>query len=613
MSLVQRSLLGLNGASDVEWCRPGFAGSMGGALFGLAVKSKIADGSAAEAYLVRDQVFERNVIVEVLHQVVVDEPAVSARVFQLVREGQTRVHPRLLARQHAWATESGRVLLCTSPMPGVPAAHVLAERGPFSRGEVIDVMLPVLGALSCMHSCGQRHGNLTLQHILVEPERLKQAWLYDTQLTLTRLVPSALGAALVKHEYLAPERVRGRRGMASADIYAVGVAMFELLTGAPPFTGATAGAIRKQHLESEVPPVPGESALSEIIARCMAKEPAARFADVATLERELRAVGSPRNRGPDTAIMDVSTLGQLKMEVGVGEEGDLAQRTTQVGERLGPYELQELLGQGGMGRVFLARHVPTGKEVALKVLRVEMSKDEMTLKRFLDEATLVSRLHHPHIVEVYDLVNEPDCTYCVMEPLRGVTLGELLQDKVLSIARALGLMIQVCEALVAAHQLGVIHRDVKPDNIFVVQDEHGQDAVKLLDFGVAKQQPTAESGVDRQWQTQGGVMVGTPLFMAPEQALGESVDARTDVYIVGTVLYLLMAGVAPFAAPSVQGLISKLLTEPPPALPACNPRGEKISPTLAAAVMRCLEKEPGNRWPSMAELASALKGELRAS
>lgn len=492
-------------------------------------------------------------------------------------------------------------------MTAIPLSVVLKERGRLTPLEIVKVMLPLTEGLSSLHAHGHRHGNLCPSHVFVEPDDLELSWLYDTLLTLNRSIPSPVNASrMVMAEYLCPERIRGRRGTVPSDIYGSGILMYELLMGAPPFSGASYLETRRLHLETSAePPLDNGLGLADIIMRCLSKEPSLRFPDAGALAEALSAITHGRPRGTETMVMDASTLGQLKAQVGFAGPQGTAQANPS-SERLGDYELLDLLGQGGMGRVFLARNVHDNRQVALKVLRAEMAKDPANLNRFLNEATMVSRIHHPHIVEVYDLVHQEDHAYCVMEPLRGQTLGELLHQKPLKLRGALRIMRQVCEALDAAHHVGVIHRDVKPDNIFLCERPEGEEFVKLLDFGVAKQQTVPDANADFLMQTQGGVMVGTPMFMAPEQALGATTDERTDIYIVATVLYRVIAGTSPFFAQNVQALISQLLTQAPPPLPTTNEAGEIIPADLAQAVVRCLEKDPNKRFQSMKEFIVAL-------
>ncbi|HET8542200.1 MAG TPA: serine/threonine-protein kinase [Anaeromyxobacter sp.] len=282
----------------------------------------------------------------------------------------------------------------------------------------------------------------------------------------------------------------------------------------------------------------------------------------------------------------------------------------EVGSALGNYELVDLLGKGAMGRVFRGRHVLLGREVAIKVLNPDLAARPEIVDRFFREARVVNDIDHENIVEVTDFVEAPGVAYLVMELLDGTSLRQVLKAKGRKyppIARLLGIVIQVCEALEAAHGKGVVHRDLKPDNVFVVKRD-GEDFVKVLDFGIAK---LRDSG-DDQGSTTSGMILGTPHYMAPEQALGKSVDRLADVWAAGVVLYEVLAGSVPFTAPSFVELAMKIREQPPKPLPAKTPRGEKIPPALADVVMRCLEKKPADRFRSMTALADALREPRKA-
>ncbi|ATB45321.1 serine/threonine-protein kinase [Corallococcus macrosporus] len=306
--------------------------------------------------------------------------------------------------------------------------------------------------------------------------------------------------------------------------------------------------------------------------------------------------------GSDDAFMQTVPS---RAEAPMSDAGPSANDGLQEGSTLGNYQLEQLLGEGSMGRVFQARHTRLGRQVALKVLRPEHARDGGFVQRFFQEARTVNQINHEHIVEIFDFVDESATgghVYCVMELLRGQSLSALAQAEPLTLARIQRFVVQVCAALGAAHQVGVVHRDVKPDNLFVIHRAGQPDFVKVLDFGVAKLL-TAEGGTTG---TVDGTIIGTPAYMAPEQAAGLPVDARSDIYAVGNVLYELIAGKPPFQAPAFGHLVVQIITQPPPPLPSHLPSGEAVPPQLAALVMRCLSKEPEARPQSLAEVTTAL-------
>lgn len=276
-----------------------------------------------------------------------------------------------------------------------------------------------------------------------------------------------------------------------------------------------------------------------------------------------------------------------------------------LGQTLGSYRILELIGKGGMGFVYRAEHTKLGREVALKLLRPEFAKRRDAVTRFFQEARTVNRIRHINIVDVTDLVELPDgTTFIIMELLHGESLGRWArrdpgQHRILSV------LIQICEGLAAAHSVGIIHRDLKPDNVLIVSGPHGEELVKLLDFGVAKLVHREDDDVGLV--TAEGALIGTPAFMSPEQAGGMAVDHRSDVYSVGAIMYELFCGQPMFKGRSFGEYVRKHLTEQPPR-PSTTPGGAEIDPRLEAAVLRAIEKDPGLRFDHIQDLREVLAG-----
>lgn len=283
-----------------------------------------------------------------------------------------------------------------------------------------------------------------------------------------------------------------------------------------------------------------------------------------------------------------------------------------VHEKIGPYRIVRLLGSGGMGHVYEALQEPIERRVALKVLRPEFASDAEILDRFFNEARVVNRIEHPSLVQVTDFGRtDSGVTYIAMEFLRGETLEQRLrgvssQGNRMPIAQVLDLAWQVAEAVAAAHEKGIIHRDLKPDNLMLCPDPMAPsgERVRILDFGIAK---LLEPGNGGQTKTQ--ALMGTPRYMSPEQCRGAGqVDARTDVYSLGVIVYQLLAGVPPFVAEGVGEIIAmQLLSEPPP----LSPLAPHASVELCELVHSLLRKDRAAR-PTMAEARDALV-RLRAS
>jgi serine/threonine-protein kinase len=267
--------------------------------------------------------------------------------------------------------------------------------------------------------------------------------------------------------------------------------------------------------------------------------------------------------------------------------------------KLGQYVLQERLGTGGMGEVYLAEHVLLRRPCAIKLIRPERAGDATDLLRFEREVRTTATLTHPNTVQIFDYGHANDGTfYYVMEYLPGLTLGQLVkQHGPLPENRSIHFLRQVCGALREAHSIGLIHRDVKPGNVMICQRGGLCDVVKLLDFGLVL--PQAESQ-DGERLTQDGSNPGTPAYMSPEQAAGRSdLDARSDIYGVGCLAYFLLTGQPPFAGRSAARILAAHIYEPPAPLAG-------VSAELEAIVLRCLAKEPADRFDRVEALDRAL-------
>ena len=271
-------------------------------------------------------------------------------------------------------------------------------------------------------------------------------------------------------------------------------------------------------------------------------------------------------------------------------------RTLSAGAKLGNFEIVELLGRGGMGEVFRAHDSRLNRDVAIKVLRAALARDPDLIARFEREARAASGLNHPNIVSVYDIGRDSDTYWIVSELVRGDTLRRAIEVGPLPAPKAIEIAAQVAAGLAAAHAAGLVHRDLKPDNIMVTRD--GQ--VKVLDFGLAKQRRPAPDATTAD-PTDQGMVLGTAGYMSPEQVRGEAADHRSDLFSFGVVLHEMLSGKRAFLGDSAIEVMSAILKDDPPELPATVP------PTLDRVVRRCLEKEPARRFQSAADLGFALQ------
>jgi len=274
------------------------------------------------------------------------------------------------------------------------------------------------------------------------------------------------------------------------------------------------------------------------------------------------------------------------------------------GTKLGPYEIVGLLGAGGMGEVYRARDSRLKRDVAIKVLPQALSLDGDRLRRFEQEALATAALNHPNILSVFDIGSNEKAPYVVSELLEGETLRERLRSGSLPVRKALDYASQIAHGLAAAHEKGIVHRDLKPDNLFLTKDGR----LKILDFGLAKlTEPEPGNNSSMQTVTRAtdvGMVVGTAGYMSPEQVRGIAVDARSDIFSFGAILYEMLSGKRAFHGDTVADTMSSILKEEPPDLAETN---RNVSPALERIVHHCLEKSPEARFHSASDIAFDLE------
>jgi eukaryotic-like serine/threonine-protein kinase len=309
-----------------------------------------------------------------------------------------------------------------------------------------------------------------------------------------------------------------------------------------------------------------------------------------------------RNFSPDTQFCPYD-----------GERLELQQRQTATRDNLlgsivdDRYEVLAVIGEGGMGRVYRVRHRRLGRSFALKALRLDLARESVLTERFIQEARAAAVLTHPNVVQINDFgtlaSGQP---YFVMELLEGRTLTRILREEgPIDPLRCVTIARQIAEALAAAHSMGVIHRDLKPDNVILIRPTGAHMTVKVLDFGLAKVAVSSRL-------TRPGVVFGTPHYMSPEQASGEPFDHRVDIYALGIMMFEMVTGRVPFEADTYMGVLSKHMYAAPPKPHAFHAPAGGL-PGFEEIIAGCLVKNPAERWPSMTDLARKLNALANSS
>jgi serine/threonine protein kinase/TolA-binding protein len=491
-----------------------------------------------------------------------------------------------------------------------------------------------------------------------------------------KLEKTAPGIVFGKVSYMAPEQARGEQLDGRADIYATGIILWELLTGrqlfpAPAGSGTDDEVLEQVRHPHVQPPsqrasrVPKE--LDAIVMKALDPDPTNRFASGEELRAQLAAfqariapatdghhlerflkdlfgdvMGNERHERDELMHKGVSLLsiptqpaGRVDLQAardanppGTADPLPDPNATTSlpssaisetpsqlVGTLLaGRYRIKTLCGEGGMGRVYEAEHVEIGRRVAVKVLHPAYSRTPEVVERFRREARAASKAGHPNIVDVTDSGMTSDGSFFfVMEFVEGVELGLIIfKEGPLATGRALHIGAQMCDALQAAHNAGIIHRDLKPENILLITNKGQPDFVKVLDFGIAKSAEVEETAKSGRRLTRPGVAMGTPEYMAPEQAAGKPADPRSDIYAVGSILYEMLTGKPPYDGDNVMEVLHKKANESPAPLRSLRP---DVTDPVEQLVERAMARSPAARPQSMAELAAemrALKDSLAA-
>ncbi len=534
--------------------------STGSASTRLDLIRSLGPGRHGEVFEAYDRALHRQVAVRKFPPTT-GQADMFTRLMQEADRAKELVHPNIVNVFGTIEDTEGRYVIMEL-VEGRCLRALLNERVRLDPARILSYAQQAAEVLEHAHRKGLLHRDLRPENVfIVGQETVKladfgmKARAYDA--------PDVPSTAIC---YASPEQLRGERVDARSDVYALGVILYEMLLGEPPFPVETAAF---DHLNTP-PGFPHKvdrvvpAFLRKIIQKCLQKDASRRYRSASLLVDDFKASGIV----PGVMVAD-------------------------------RYEVMREVGIGGMGRVYQAIDRDLDEVVALKVLR-GVDAEGKQVERFLREIKLARRIAHPNVVKVFDLGSWREHRYISMEYVDGVNLEQWrrLQPEI-ETAKAVRMMSQVARALGTAHALGIVHRDIKPQNILV----QAGDVPKILDFGIAR----AGSG-DRDLTTAGFVM-GSPKYMSPEQVQALPIDARSDIYSLGVVMYFLFTGREPFVGESATGIAHRQLHEAPRPPRELN---AELPTWLNHVILKALEKRPERRFDSMEEMAATLEAGLAA-
>ncbi len=513
-------------------------------------------------------------------------------------------HPHI-ARLEEVGAAGGDLCLALAPAAGEP--ETLESRlahGSLARDEAVGLAAQIAAGLAEAHAAGIVHGDLQPDLVLLTPEGEARI----TAFGLGELADAAAhpGAAA---PYRPPERLLGAPPDPRTDVWALGIILYRMLAGVLPFRGLDERERAEAMLHLRPDPLPNRASLpaglEAVVLRALARRPDDRYPDARTMEADLRAVAAgaavaPQSGSrPDLQPDLQPTL--LEIPVSRAPEQRLVRQRSSPDRPADPalhgapsYRLLEKIGSGGTAVVYRAEDTLLGRSVALKFLAPELSRDPESKARFLREARAASALDHPNLCTIHEVgEDEEGRVFLAMPCYEGETLRERLERGPLPVDQALAIAIQAGQGLARAHRQGIVHRDVKPANLMLTTDG----VVKVLDFGLAKLDGAARI-------TRGTAAGGTLAYMSPEQARGEEVDARSDLWSLGVVLYEMVTGSKPFSGDTLQAVLAAIQRAEPEPVSRLRPE----APTeLDRILARLLAKDPAGRYPDGESAVAALR------
>ena len=558
-----------------------------GAVLGdrYEIIKSLGEGGMGAVYKATDRELDRLVALKVIRPELAGHPEILRRFKQELILARQVTHKNVI-RIFDLGMADGRKFITMDYIEGRDLKSILVERKKIPAAEAVAIIKQICRGLEAAHTEGVVHRDLKPQNIMVDAGG--RVWVMDFGLARSMELAgmTRTGALMGTPDYMSPEQARAEKVDARSDLFSLGIIFYEMVTGVLPFQAETLMAtLLKRVQEKAAPPCELDPAiprqLSDVVMKCLEVDREKRYQTTGEMLADLGGDSASGSGSGNIAQVDAISLTAI-----------------QPGDQFGPrYTIESLIGEGGMGKVYKAHDNDLDRTVALKLVRPELASDPSSMQRFKQELLLASRISHRNILRIHDLGDVGGLKFISMAYIQGHDLHDVLVGSGrMPIARALNIAKQLAGALDAAHSEGVVHRDLKPRNVLIDAADH----VYVSDFGLAKSLEN-ESATS---MTRAGEILGTPRYMSPEQAESKPADHRSDLYSLGVILFEMVTGDAPFGGNSTLQVMYQHVTAKPKDPKAANP---ELPDYLAKVILRCLEKNPAERYQSAREVLHDLE------
>ncbi len=536
----------------------------------------LGEGGMGAVYQARDREVDRTVAIKVIRPELSGHPEILRRFKQELILARQVTH-RNVIRIFDLSVAEGRRFISMEYVDGKDLSSIVRERKKLPINEAVEIIRQTLLGLEAAHNEGVVHRDLKPQNIMVDPGGRVYLMDFGIAKSMELAGMTRTGVLMGTPDYMSPEQAKGEKADSRSDLFTVGVIFYELLTGQQPYRSETVmqtlvkrtkeRATPTRELDPSIPQY-----ISDVVSRCLEIDPDHRYQSAGQILRDLDP-NAPKAE-PGVTLDPYSGMA--------------------AGTQFGPrYRIESLLGEGGMGKVYKAYDSDLNRLVALKLVRPELANDPVSMDRLKQELILASRISHKNILRIHDLGDVKGVKFISMAYADGQDLQELIKRKGrLDVEQATHIAKQLCRALEAAHHEGVIHRDLKPQNVLMDQ----QGVAYILDFGLAS---SAELGASLA-----GELMGTPRYMSPEQAESLPLDHRSDLYALGLIIYEMVTGDLPFESDTVMQAMYQRVTQAPKNPKLMNP---ELPDYFCNIILKCLEKDPGKRYQHASEILKDLE------